>query len=92
MAEVNATLQPKRLMLEGGTANEPTLIAAPSSIKDLGGSHATEIHQTKKSKPYHFGMTAHIGVDADSELVHTLAMTGAKAHDVTQDHNHLYRH
>ena len=31
-----------------------------------------------------FGMKAHIGVDADSGLVHTVIGTAANAHDVTQ--------
>jgi IS5 family transposase len=33
---------------------------------------------------YHFGMKAHIGVDADSGLVHTVIGTAANVNDVTQ--------
>ncbi|WP_020229605.1 IS5/IS1182 family transposase, partial [Acidovorax sp. MR-S7] len=32
----------------------------------------------------HFGMKAHIGVDADSGLVHTVIGTAANVNDVTQ--------
>ncbi len=32
----------------------------------------------------HFGMKAHIGVDADPGLVHTLVTAPANVHDVTQ--------
>lgn len=42
------------------------------------------MHQTKKGNQWHFGMKAHIGVDAQSGLVHTLIGTAANVHDVTQ--------
>ena len=40
--------------------------------------------QTKKGNQWHLGMKAHVGVDADSGLVHTVTTTAANAHDVTQ--------
>jgi IS5 family transposase len=43
-----------------------------------------EMHQTKKGNEWHFGMRCHIGVDADSGLVHTVVGTAANVHDVTQ--------
>jgi IS5 family transposase len=42
------------------------------------------MHQTKKGKQWHFGMKAHIGVDAESGLVHTVVGTAANVNDVTQ--------
>ena len=42
------------------------------------------MHQTKKGKQWHFGMKAHIGVDAESGLVHTVIGTAANVNDVTQ--------
>lgn len=42
------------------------------------------MHQTKKGNQWHFGMKAHIGVDAESGLVHTLVGTAANVNDVTQ--------
>ena len=39
---------------------------------------------TKKGNQWHLGMKAHVGVDADSGLVHTVTITAANAHDVTQ--------
>ena len=42
------------------------------------------MHQTKKGQQWHFGMKAHIGVDADSGLVHTVIGTAANVNDVTQ--------
>jgi IS5 family transposase len=35
-------------------------------------------------------MKAHIGADADSGLVHSVATTAAKAHDITQAHTLLH--
>jgi IS5 family transposase len=48
------------------------------------------MHQTKKGNQYHFGMKAHIGVDAESGLVHTLVTTAANVHDVTQAQDLLH--
>ena len=42
------------------------------------------MRQTKKGNQWHFGMKAHIGVDADTGLAHSLATTSANAQDVTQ--------
>lgn len=48
------------------------------------------MHQTKKGNQWHFGMKVHIGVDAQSGLVHTLIATAANVHDVTQAHAPLH--
>ena len=37
----------------------------------------------KKGNTWHFGYKAHIGVDQDSGLVHSVEVTGANTHDVT---------
>ena len=84
LATVNATLTAKGLMLKIGTVVDATLIAAPSSTKNKDGERDPEMHQTKKGNQWHFGMKAHIGVDADSGLVHTVVGTAANAGDVTQ--------
>jgi IS5 family transposase len=39
--------------------------------------------QTRKGNQWHFGMKAHIGVDADSGLIHTVECTLAKVADIT---------
>ncbi len=46
------------------------------------GERDPEMHQTKKGNQWHFGMKAHIGVDADSGLVHTVTTTPANEADV----------
>ena len=84
LATVNSTLAAKGLLLKSGTAIDATLIAAPSSTKNSSGERDPEMHQTKKGNQWHFGMKAHIGVDADSGLVHTVVGTAANVNDVTQ--------
>ena len=84
LATVNATLAAKGLLLKSGTVVDATLIAPPSSTKNSSGERDPEMHQTKKGNQWHFGMKAHIGVDADSGLVHTVVGTAANVNDVTQ--------
>ena len=90
LATINATLATKGLMLKTGTVVDATLIAAPSSTKNSTGERDPEMHQTKRGNQWHFGMKAHIGVDADSGLVHTVIGTAANVHDVTQGHGLLH--
>ena len=84
LAAVNSTLAAKGLMLKQGTVVDATLIAAPSSTKNKDGERDPEMHQTKKGNQWHCGRKAHIGVDADSGLVHTVVGTPANVNDVTQ--------
>ena len=81
---INAHLAEKGLFLREGTIVDATLIAAPPSTKNKEGKRDEEMHQTKKGNQWHFGMKAHIGVDAQSGLVHSLVGTAANVHDVTQ--------
>jgi IS5 family transposase len=90
LATINATLATKGLMLKTGTVVDATLIAAPSSTKNNSGERDPEMHQTKKGNQWHFGMKAHIGVDAESGLVHTVIGTAANVNDVTQGHGLLH--
>lgn len=90
LAAINATLATKGLLLKSGTVVDATLIAAPPSTKNRTGERDPEMHQTKKGNQWHFGMKAHIGVDADSGLVHTVIGTAANVNDVTQGHGLLH--
>ena len=71
-------------MLKKGSIVDATIIAAPSSTKNQQGERDPEMHQTKKGNQWHFGMKAHIAVDADSGLVHTVTTTAANEADVEQ--------
>src|SRR3546814_997704 len=42
------------------------------------------MHQSKKGNQYYFGMKAHIGVDDESGLVHSVVGTAANVADITQ--------
>ncbi len=81
---INAHLAEKGLLLREGTIVDATLIAAPPSTKNREGKRDEEMHQTRKGKQWYFGMKAHIGVDAQSGLVHTVIGTAANVSDVTQ--------
>ncbi len=79
---VNDILGAKGLLLRTGTVVDATLIAAPSSTKNADGQRDPEMKQTKKGNQWYFGMKAHIGVDAHSGLVHTVAGTAANVSDL----------
>jgi IS5 family transposase len=81
---VNDILQAKGLLMKKGTVVDATLIAAPSSTKNADGERDPEMKQTKKGNQWYFGMKAHIGVDAQSGLVHSVIGTSANVNDVTQ--------
>jgi IS5 family transposase len=89
-AAINTTLAGHGLMLKTGTVVDATLIAAPTSTKNKTGERDPEMHSAKKGKQWYFGMKAHIGVDADSGLVHTVVGTAANVSDVTQGHALLH--
>ena len=86
LVEINAMLMERGLLMTQGTLVDATLIAAPSSTKNKEHGRDPEMHQAKKGNQWHFGMKAHIGVDADSGLVHTVVGTAANVNDVTQAH------
>ena len=90
LAVVNDLLTGKGLMLKAGTVVDATLIAAPSSTKNSSGERDPEMHQTKKGNQWYFGMKAHIGVDAESGLVHTVRGTAANVNDVVEGNSLLH--
>jgi IS5 family transposase len=79
--QINSLLAEKGLLLGKGTIVDATIIAAPSSTKNQAKARDPEMHQTKKGNQWYFGMKAHIGVDADSRLTHTLSCTPANVAD-----------
>ncbi|MEF8752348.1 MAG: IS5 family transposase [Accumulibacter sp.] len=83
-AAINAALTAKGLMMREGTIADATILAAPPSVKNEAKARDPEMHQTKKGNQWHFGMKAHIGVDAESGLVHTVVGTAANVADVAQ--------
>ena len=81
-AEINGHLESRGHRLKRGTIVDASLIDAPSSTKNKTGERDPEMHQVKKGNQWNFGMKAHIGVDSESGLTHTLATTPANGSDV----------
>jgi IS5 family transposase len=84
LTAVNADLSKRGLLLRQGTMVDATIIHAPSSTKNSSGTRDPDMHQTRKGNQWFFGLKAHIGVDRDSGLVHTVVATAANVADVTQ--------
>ena len=82
--EINAHLASLGHWLKKGTIVDASIIDAPSSTKNRQGERDPEMHQTKKGNQWYFGMKAHIGVDAEAGLAHSLATTSANVADVGQ--------
>jgi len=80
-AAVSEHLAAKGELLRGGTIVDATLIAASPSTKNKEGRRDPEMSQSKKGNQWYFGMKAHVGVDAESGLVHTAGVTTGKVHD-----------
>jgi Transposase and inactivated derivatives, IS5 family len=80
-AQVNAGLTAQGLLVKTGTVVDATILAAPSSTKNQTGQRDPAMSSTQKNGDWHFGMKAHIGVDAKSGLVHTVRTTTASVHD-----------
>ena len=87
---VNQWLSDCGVMMTQGTLMDATIIEALSSTKNKKNERDPDMHQTKKGNEWHFGMKAHIGVDAKSGLTHTLVTTAANQHDLNQLHNLLH--
>lgn len=80
-AKVNAGLAAQGLLLKTGTIVDATILSAPSSTKNREGKRDPQMSSAQKNGDWHFGMKAHIGVDAQSGLVHTVKTTTASVHD-----------
>ena len=94
-ADVNAHLADKGITLRSGTLVDATIIDAPSSTKNNSKARDPEMSSTKKGSDWYFGSkedqkrrqwrvfptNAHVGVDAQNGIVHSLETTTAKVHD-----------
>ena len=81
--QVVTLLTERGLILKKGTIVDSTIIAAPSSTKNKEKQRDPDAHQVKKGNTWHFGYKAHIGVDKDSGIVHTVKVTPANTSDVS---------
>jgi IS5 family transposase len=88
--KINEHLGAKGLLLREGTIVDASLVAAPPSTKNKDKARDSEMHQSKKGNQWYFGMKAHIGVDMESGLVHTVVATAGNVSDVAQAHTLLH--
>ena len=84
--EINAHLAAGGHSLRRGTIVDASIIEAPTSTKNRQRERDPEMHQPKKGNQWHFGMKAHVGVDADSGLTHSMETTPANGADVASAH------
>jgi len=82
------------MTLRSGTLVDATIIDAPPSTKNKAGKRDPDMSSTKKGNDWYFGpplvvceqttagqWKAHVGVDAESGIVHSLETSTAKVHD-----------
>ena len=77
-------LSERKLRMKEGAIIAATIIAAPSPTKNARKERDPERHQTKKGHQWSFGMKAHLGVDAQSGLLHSVTGTAANVADIAQ--------
>ena len=90
MKEINRHLATQGLRLREGTIVDASIIEAPSSTKNGAGERDPQMRQTKKGNEWYFGMKVHVGVDAETGVVHSMSTTSANVHDVTEAHRLLH--
>ena len=78
---VNQYLKENGLKVNRGTIVDASIISAPSSTKNKKKQRDPDMRQTKKGNQWYFGMKAHIGVDTETKLIHSVVATGANVHD-----------
>ena len=86
MEEINLHLASQGLRLREGAIVDASIIEAPSSSKNGAGERDPQMRQTKKGNEWRFGMKVHVGVDAETGVVHSMSATSANVHDVTKAH------
>ncbi len=78
---VNVYLAENGLKVSRGTIVDATIIDAPTSTKNKDKARDPDMHQTRKGNQWYFGMKTHIGVDHQTKLIHSVAVTAANVHD-----------
>ena len=84
---INRVMVQSGHMMKDRTIVDATIIDAPSSAKNAERARDPEMHQTRKGNVWCFSMKCHVGVNAGSGLVHTITVTSANKHDITETAN-----
>ena len=88
--ETSKALIEKKVILKEGTIVDATIIEAPKSKKNKDRARDSEMSSVMKNKQHYFGMKLHIGVDKETGLVHSAAVTTASVSDVGCAHEVLH--
>lgn len=88
--EVNVWLTETGVLIKEGMLMDAIISESPASTKNQTGERDPDMHQTKKGNQWHFGMKAHIGVDARTGLTHTFTTTAANEHGLNQAEHLLH--
>ena len=88
LATVNELLSSQGLLLKRRQRRGRYAHCRAEFDKNKEGKRDPEMHSSKKANQWHFGMKAHIGVDADSGLVHSVRGTAGHVTDVTEGSSH----
>ena len=84
LGSLESVLAERGVRMSRGTIVDATFIESPSSTKNREHARDPEAHQAKKGSNWHFGYKAHVGVDAETGIPHTLVTTAANAADVNE--------
>ena len=76
-------LEAAGLLIRQGSIVDSAHIQAPCSTKNKEGKSDPEMHQSRKGNQWFFGMKCHVGVEKDSGLIHSMAVTVSNVSDVT---------
>jgi IS5 family transposase len=79
--QVQGYLERQGIKIGTGTIVDATIIGAPPSTKNKDKRRDPEMRQTKKGNQWYFGMKAHIGVDSQTKVIHSVVATAANVHD-----------
>lgn len=77
-----ARLEAEHVIMHEGTIVDATIIEAPTSKKNKSHQRTPEMGATQKRNQSHYGSKAHIGIDKDSKIVHSIAVTPANVSDI----------
>lgn len=77
----------KNIILHEGTMVDAIIIETSQSTKNKTHQRTSEMGGTKKNNAYHYGVKAHIGMDKDSKIVHSITITRADVNDIEESGN-----
>jgi IS5 family transposase len=81
LERVNEHLATKGIKIATGTIVDATIIHAPSSTKNEKKERDPAMRQTRKGNQWYFGLKAHIGMDSNENVVHSVCTSAASVAD-----------